>query len=279
MEYKTTLVRWNTKSVLDNLTFMCFPAILNRKVGCFAIEELRIAICEDDPEDAETLTAQIQNCDISAKTFLFENGENFMKQYHPGMYDLIFMDIYMQGLSGIDIIRQIRENDQDIPVAFTTSSTDHALESYRLDVLKYIEKPVGPKPVQETLALALLKKKNLPGLELFSNGKFVSLPFGTILYVEQKGHYLIFFLTGDRTLRIKGKLDTLETRFLSQPFFRCHKSYLVNLAFVTGLDKDLRIFHMKEGGNVHIRRESLGNAKNAWETYLFDMTRKGLHDE
>lgn len=238
------------------------------------MEELWIAICEDDKEEAQKLISIINECNAAAKTVLFKSGEDFFEEYCYGKYDLIFMDIYMSGISGIDAVRRIREIDEDIPVAFTTSSTEHALESYRLDALKYIEKPVKPKAVSEALTLALLKKKGRPNLQIITNGKPVLIPFSSILYIEQKAHYLNFFLVGNRMLQIKGKLDTLESQFVSQPFFRCHKSYLVNLAFITGIDKELMVFHMKEGANVHIRRESLKNAKNSWESYLFDTARK-----
>ena len=57
-------------------------------------------------------------------------------------------------------------------------------------------------------------------------------------------------------------------------FFRCHKSYLVNLAYVTGIDQEMMVFYMKEGNTVYIRRDLFKKAKNAWELWLYNMARK-----
>ena len=63
------------------------------------------------------------------------------------------------------------------------------------------------------------------------------------------------------------------------PFFRCHKSYLANLAFVTGIDRELMVFHMRGGEKVYIRRENFKKAREAWELFLFDEARKGIDYE
>jgi len=68
-------------------------------------------------------------------------------------FDLIFMDIYLDGLSGVETVWRGRERDEFVPAAFTTSSLDFALDSYRLNVEKYLEKPVSQKAVDEILAL------------------------------------------------------------------------------------------------------------------------------
>ena len=67
-------------------------------------------------------------------------------------------------LSGIETVKLIRKKDKDISVAFVTTSKDHALESYRLSAIKYIEKPYSKENIEDTLSLALLKKQDTPSL-------------------------------------------------------------------------------------------------------------------
>ena len=69
-------------------------------------------------------------------------------------------------------------------------------------------------------------------------------------------------------------LDELEPQLADFPFFRSHKSYLANLSYVTGIDRELLVFHMKDGQNVYIRRDRLKKAKDAWEDWLFAQARK-----
>ncbi|MEG1269653.1 MAG: response regulator, partial [Oscillospiraceae bacterium] len=104
----------------------------------------------------------IEKSGIPASCTTFESGEAFLQDYRAEKYDLIFMDIYMARITEIETVTAIREIDGAVPIAFVTTSTDHTLKSYRLEALKYIEKPVKKKAVQELLSLAQLKKENTP---------------------------------------------------------------------------------------------------------------------
>lgn len=237
------------------------------------MEELQIAVCEDSAEEQQRLLEKISTAGVPAVCTVFASGEALLEHFVVGTYDLIFMDIYMGGMTGIDTVAAIRALDETVSVAFVTTSTDHALESYRLEALKYIEKPVQERAVRELLQLARMKKENTPRLRLKINGREHSAAFDRILYVEQKAHTLHVFLTGGEVLQANEKLDSIEAQFAKPPFFRCHKSYLVNLSYVRLLDTELMMFDMKEGKNVHIRRESVGKAKRAFEAYLFEKAR------
>lgn len=238
------------------------------------MEPLQIAICEDSVEERNKLLAILKQSKIENQAAAFPCGEAFLRTFQPGKYDLVLMDIFMDGMTGVDAVTALRKRDADVPVAFITTSTDYALESYRLDALKYIEKPVKVKAITELLRIAQMKKDDAPRLRLRVRGQDEDIPFAKILYVEQRDHTLLFRLSGGETEKVTDRLDNLAPQFAGQPFFRCHKSYLVNLAQVRALDRELMVFVMKEGGNVHIRRESLGAARRAFEAYLFAAVRK-----
>ena len=105
-------------------------------------DALKIAICEDEPDQKNMLLKLLDESNIENTSVVFANGEDLLADFKQGKYDLILMDIYMESeLTGIDTIRLIRKKDKDIPVAFVTTSKDHALESYRQSAMNYIEKP------------------------------------------------------------------------------------------------------------------------------------------
>lgn len=242
------------------------------------MEALRVAICEDSPAEQDNLLALIEKSGVSARCDVFNSGEDFLASYQPGTYGLIFMDIYMGALSGVETVAAIRKADENVPVAFVTSSTEHTLESYRLGVLRYIEKPVTEKAVCKLLEFARLKQESAPRLVLKIDGQEVGIPFDRIVYAEQKAHHLVLYLTGGEVVQAVERLDVVAPQFEGQAFFRCHKSYLVNLACIQNFDRALLVFRMKEGSNVHIRRESMGEARKAYENYLFSKAR-GTDDE
>ncbi len=238
------------------------------------MEILHTAVCEDNLDEQKNVLAILQKSEIPTETTLYCCGEDFLKEYQQGKFDLVFMDIYMDGISGLDVVTRLREIGDNVPVAFITTSTEHTLESYRLDALKYIEKPLKERAVLELLEFAQLKKEHTPRLLLKKNGRDFSLPFERILYVEQKDHTLYLYLVGGEIVQVKERMDLIEPQFDEQPFFRCHKSYLVNLSYVAKLDRELMVFVMKEGQNVHIRRQSMSKARKAFESYLFAETRR-----
>lgn len=237
------------------------------------MEALQAAVCEDDPAEQQNLLALIGRSGIPTLCSVFSSGEAFLASFQPGKYDLILMDIYMGGLSGVETVAEVRKTDESVPIAFATTSVDFTLESYRLGVLKYIEKPAGEKAVRELLELALLKRDSRPRLFLKIEGVDVGVPFERILYVEQQAHGLLVHLTGGELLHATERLDALEPRFEGRGFFRCHKSFLVNLAYVRSFDRELMVFTIQGGENVYIRRESLAEARRAYESYLFRQAR------
>lgn len=240
------------------------------------MESLQIAICEDSIDEQNRILYILENSNFPVKIAVFNCGESILEDYTEGKFDLIFMDIYMDGISGIEAVTKIREIDENVPIAFTTTSTDHTLESYRLNALKYIEKPVKEKSVYELLELAQLRKKNAPHLTLKIRGKEVAIQFEKIVHIEQKSHSIFLLLTGGEVIKVNDRLENIESQFENLSFFRCHKSFLVNLSYVKNIDRDLMVFVMKEGKNVHIRRESMVIARKAFETYLFKMSRSIL---
>ena len=238
-------------------------------------DPLRIAVCEDDAAEAEALKKVLDSSGIPCEAVFFPNGAPFVRDYYPGKYDLVFMDIYMPGLGGLETVEEIRSMDPDVPIAFLTSSQDHALEGYRLHVNRYILKPLRENTgeVMEVLGLAEKARADRPALHIRQDGEEIALRFEQIVFLEQDNHLIRLVLSNGSQLSFPGKLDSLEEELPKPVFFRCHKSFLVNLAHVKGIDKELCVFAMDAGGVAHIRRRSLRDAQEAYSQYMFDCTR------
>lgn len=240
---------------------------------------INIAICDDNSDELNHLLKIINLSNIPTKCTTFKCGTDFLNNYSIESYDLIIMDIIMNDMTGIDVIKSIRDIDDNTLVAFITSSLDYALESYRLEAIKYIEKPVSNKQIFDLLEIAQIKRKNKPSFIIKRNGEDYAIPFNRIIYLEQQGRNLIIHISGNNIIEINEKMDKIESRFIQQSFIRCHKSYLVNLSYIKSINKDLSLFEMKEGGNAYIRRESMSQAKKAYEDYLFNKARESQNEE
>ena len=237
------------------------------------MEPLNLAICDDLPEEREKLLALLEQAPIPTVCTQFGSSEELLEAFCPGKFDLLLMDIYMGGMTGVEAVQKIRETDDAIPIAFITTSTEHTLESYRLSVLKYLEKPVKQKDINDLLQLVKLQKDSAPRLAIRQNGETRKLLLSEILYLEQKAHHVVFSLKGGCNLQLYGKLSALLPQLEGQPFFCPHKSYCVNLAFVQGINGEYQCYEMADGKKVPISRTNRAKAKRAYEDFLFARTR------
>lgn len=164
-----------------------------------------IAICDDLPGKRENL---VNHSAVKTST-LFSSGEELLKVFGPDTFDLLLMDIYMDGMTGVETVQKIREMNESIPIAFTTTSTDHTLESYRLSVLKYLEKPVQQKEIDDLLRLVKLQKDSVPKLTVRQGGMEQSIPLSHLLYLEQLGHHVFLHCKNGNPIQLYGKLSKL----------------------------------------------------------------------
>lgn len=238
------------------------------------MEPITIAICDDLPTEREKLLSLLEQSPIETACTQFGSGEELLEVFHPGVFDLLLMDIYMDEMTGVEAVRKIREMDENIPIAFTTTSTEHTLESYRLSVLKYLEKPVHQKEVDDLLRLVKLQKESAPRLAIQQNGKAQKILLSELLYLEQKGHHVHLSLKNGKNIQLYGKLSNLLPQLEEQPFFCPHKSYCVNLAFVCGINAEYQCYQMTDGKYIPISRPNRAKAKKAYEDFLFARARE-----
>ena len=176
---------------------------------------------------------------------------------------------------GIDAATKIRATDSVVTLAFTTTSTEHTLESYRLKASSYLEKPVVVADVKEVLELALTKKKNIPSINLLIDGTYQDIPLESILYCEQQNlSVIVNTLSGVLRASRTVKLNYIES-LLSDGFLRCHNSYIVNLKYVNRIDREWKVFAIQNGANVHIRQQMMKKAMEALENYRLSRARQG----
>ncbi|MBQ9437392.1 MAG: response regulator transcription factor [Lachnospiraceae bacterium] len=238
------------------------------------MERLNIAICEDEQTEYEKILALLSDSGFELQHEYFANGEALIKAYSPGKYDLLLLDVYMEGLNGIETAAKIRQADPSVPMAFLTTSKDHALDGYRVHADRYLVKPIQSSELRDVLALAKNRRMSEPSIPVSFKGKECLVPLSHIRYVESHYHSLFFYLTGAETLQSLGKLSDLAQSLPSPPFYHCHKSFIVNLNHVSLLNKEFLLFEMKEGGQVYIRRKSAGSIEKAYLSYMFELTRR-----
>ena len=213
----------------------------------------------------------VASADIPCNCEWFENGESFLALFSPGKYDLVFLDVYMDTLSGVEVAKRIRMVDKDVMLAFVTTSDDFAMEGYRSRVERYVLKPYQEADIHEVLASAARRAGAQRERTLVIAGE--AIPLSRIRYAEQNNHTTIIHLVEGGEIRRTGRLDDIEQELPCPPFYRGHKSYLVNLDHVRRVNHDLKAFEMDDGRYTYIRRASVREAQRVFEARLIERTR------
>lgn len=216
---------------------------------------MNIAVCDDNASDSAALKSYIESyCQrhrYHSVITEFERGEALLAMFSPGAFDLIFLDIYLPGISGVDTARKIRETDRDTLLVFVTVSESFTMDGFLVNATGYVVKPLGHDRMDATLHMCRqLFEKNSHTIEITVNGKSMSISVADLLYAEIFDKSTVFHMkNGNITTRLP--LDELETRLGGNPFLRCHRSYIVNMNHVADLRNN--DFLMCNGDVVPIR--------------------------
>lgn len=149
-------------------------------------------------------------------------------------YDIVFLDIDMPGLSGIDLAEALATLPQPPAVVFVTAHSEHAVKAFEVHATDYLVKPVEVKRLRaavERVAPAAEASPRIERIPVEKAGKKLLLRIDDIFYIMAKDDYSYIFTDGERYLSTLS-LAQLETRLESQGFFRVHRRFLVNLGQV-----------------------------------------------
>ena len=186
-------------------------------------------LIDDDPGIHESLRAVIEEAGYEFCGAL--GGREGLRLLDDERPDLLLLDVMMPGTSGMAAAREIRTFDSAADIVFLTSSPGFAYESYGVQALEYLLKPITAKKLFPLLSrLYLREQKPQEALTLKSNGTFIRVPFSELSYVEVSGKHLYFNMIDGQVRGVVGVLREFEPLLLSRSeFMRIHRSYIVNM--------------------------------------------------
>lgn len=196
---------------------------------------LNIFLLEDEEIQLEILSEYINKFfskdNIEYKITKFKSGEDLLKEYLKKdiKVDIVFTDVGLKGISGIDVASQIRKFDNTVVIIFITCFTNYFQEGYKVKAFRYLLKPLKYKDLEDTLNdyfIEMAKNKLL--IEFKSEGKSKIIDYRDILCIESIGRDIKIH-TKYESFFTNTKLKEIEHLINSKIFFRCHKSFIINL--------------------------------------------------
>ena len=235
---------------------------------------MRIGIVDDAVEDRKLVRREMNRClresgMESAEYSEFDSGESLLAVYRAGMFDLLFLDICMGGITGTETGIAIRKLDRHGTIVFITSRNDYAAASYRAKASHYLLKPHNYAQFHEMFEELALT----PDLE--TPGSFLSLPDGMriaysdIVYTDYHNHYVYFHCSSTAEVRrTYMSQNEIEDLLCSRPgFATCSRGIIVDFDKIRRFTDS--VLSMQNGDTVPVSRRRLREVKDAYAEYVF----------
>lgn len=240
---------------------------------------IKIAICDDSYIDAEIMKAFLEDYYAKKNSFceimIYSSGEELIETYQSdgNKFHLLFLDIYMKQLNGIETATIIRKFDEHVKIVFCTVSLEHAVDSYDVFAYGYLL-----KPFDVTKLRALLDKftktilgKEVSHIRIKSEYADRLVALSDIVYFESNDKLLYIHKKNRDIVKTYAKLSHMEEQLSGKNFLRCHQSFIVNLNHVTGIEDSDFITILRE--KVPIRKKDLNRFRNIYEKFQLELSK------
>ena len=198
---------------------------------------IRIAICDDEKHMSDHIRAMAsdffrkKNREIQLRTFL--SGEELLN--YDGQIDILFLDIQMNGMDGLETARKLRAGKFRGFLIFITVLKEMVFQSFEVQAYDYLVKPVDEKQFEKTMERLFASMQNVGEDSLLVQQGYERriVPKDEIVFCEVIDRKIYLNLASGEVVDYYERIENLETK-LDSYFFRCHRSYLINLKHLKG---------------------------------------------
>ena len=238
---------------------------------------LQTAIVEDSKPDAERLKQLLKKAfgeeEILCRRFVC--GDDFLKEFPGEGYQVVFLDICMEGTNGIETARQLRAADPELLIVFVTSSPEYVWDAFPVHPFDYLLKPYKEEKFEQLAGeLRRVRCRQQPELEVRIARQIVRLPLTKIYYATAQNHY-VRVVTDDGECRAVSTFAQVEQLLRAQEnFLVCNRGVILNMDKVLRLDGDA--FEMLDGTHLPVRLKDKNTLFAQFTQYQFRHMRREL---
>lgn len=218
---------------------------------------LKIAVCEDERKDKERLLLLLRKykaeygMDISIDTYT--NGEELLSKF-CNQYDIIFMEVVLDGLDGIKTAKQIRKTDSSTAIIYTTYNNTYAIDSYGVDASDYLMKPLTYAHLKRALKKAVTFVRQKKYRVLINNkDTLCEVSLYDVFYIEYEARMLKIYKVTGEIIEFKGTLKAMLEEDKEELLIKINKYQLVNRIWIDKCEEGK--IYLKDGSCLCVSRE------------------------
>ena len=235
-----------------------------------------IALCDDEQKEYKEIGRYIMKYrPIKEMEYKFDwhpSAEALLSRMKEEGYapDLLLLDIYMPGKTGIEAAEEIRQMGKNTPIIFLTTSTEHALKAYGVDAIQYLVKPIDEGRFFHAMdaAIGQMREMEANRIVIKTAGGIRQIQLDDIVYCESQKNYQILRLASEeyRARLTAGKMWELLEKF--PQFGRCGRSYILNMNHIVSVEREEIV--MDNGNVIYIPRNKAAEFRKVYFSYYFD---------
>ena len=225
---------------------------------------MHIIICDDEEVIRQQIRKLILREDENAIIHEVSSGEELLRSTQM---DMLFLDIQMEGMNGLETAKRLREAGWSMPVIFITGIKDYVFDAFEVEAMGYLLKPIDEEKFLQVYRRAVdkLERETTEEPILFSTQKMTySLKPRQIFYVENDRKKVNLHTT-EGIIVLYASMQEMERR-LGDVFFRCHRGFLVNMAHVAGYNGDS--VRVDNGDTIFLARDKYHSFVKAYTEFL-----------
>ncbi len=241
---------------------------------------MRIAIFDDDSEKLlshkKTINNLFEQYTSDFETICFCSGNELLDEHRKSEFDVVFLEINMPQKTAFEVAKEIRSNSLKCCIVFVSSHSQLVYDCFEFMPFDFIRKDADESLTERlacTVNRLMLNFKQKKTLELIGDDlRKVSVPISKIVYLSSDGHYVDYYVAGKAVpYRMRRTIKDCESELAPFDFLRIHKSYIVNLRYMEGVDfrdNEILINGIPKIKRLPISRTLKREADNRFRAYL-----------
>lgn len=230
---------------------------------------LQLAVCDDEKvfrsDLRKILGTELELCGIDYHISEFTSGEELIAGLEKADCQILFLDIEMKGIDGVETARRLRETKRQMEIIFVTSYADFVFQGYEVRALNYILKPYAPEKIAAVLhtALEALDIEAEKYYVIDQRGGSIRVPLWSVKYFSSDRR-TVHAVTTEQEYTFYEKLSDLETE-LPDTFVRIHNRYLVHLKYLEAVRQNTAVV---DGEELPVSRSCKSGLSIAFAKYM-----------
>jgi two-component system LytT family response regulator len=222
---------------------------------------MKIALCDDSSIFRRDVRTKVEGYFNSLDLVIdeYESGESLLKALQILSYDLLILDIEMNGIDGLETAREIRSSGSDMPIILLTSHTEFAMDGYEMGVFRFLAKPVNEEKLYKALDDIVSRMSDDKKIMLRIDGEDRMISVSSIMYITASNVYLDVVMK-DETLVVRKKLKDIMEELPEELFVQIHRSSIVNVSYVASVSTGDVV--MQDGKKLSATKQKIAELKS-----------------